>query len=92
VLPEIALLTGEIPLVPYVSAGTPALGDAVEPFLETHEAVPLAPRRRRWGPDLAKARIRMEKAWSLRPGSSWPPRSLGRVTGSPATRCTTSSG
>jgi ribulose-5-phosphate 4-epimerase/fuculose-1-phosphate aldolase len=34
-LPEIALLMGEVPCVPYATAGSPALGDAVEPFLAT---------------------------------------------------------
>ena len=34
VLPEVALLMGEVPVVPYATTGTPALGDAVEPFLE----------------------------------------------------------
>jgi hypothetical protein len=33
VLPEIALLMGEVPCVPYATTGTPALGNAVEPFL-----------------------------------------------------------
>jgi ribulose-5-phosphate 4-epimerase/fuculose-1-phosphate aldolase len=32
-LPEIALLMGEVPCVPYATAGSPALGDAAEPFL-----------------------------------------------------------
>jgi L-fuculose-phosphate aldolase len=61
VLPEVALLTGEIPLVPYATPGTPALGDALEPYLEAHEAALLANHGAvAWGPDLAKARIRME--------------------------------
>ena len=28
-LPEVTLLMGEVPLVPYATTGTPALGDAV---------------------------------------------------------------
>jgi L-fuculose-phosphate aldolase len=61
VLPEVALLMGEVPLVPYATPGTPALGDATEPFLQAHEAVLLANHGAvAWGPDLAKARIRME--------------------------------
>ena len=61
VLPEVAVLMGEVPLVPYATTGTPALGDAVEPFLEAHEAVLLANHGAlAWGPSLATARIRME--------------------------------
>jgi L-fuculose-phosphate aldolase len=61
VLPEIALLVGEVPLVPYATTGTPALGDAVEPYLDAHEAVLLANHGAvAWGVDLARARIRME--------------------------------
>jgi L-fuculose-phosphate aldolase len=61
VLPEVALLLGEVPVVPYATTGTPALADAVEPFFEAHEAVLLANHGAvAWGPDLAKARIRME--------------------------------
>ena len=61
VLPEVALLMGEVPLVPYATTGTPALGDAVEPYLDAHEAVLLANHGAlAWGPDLTKARIRME--------------------------------
>ena len=61
VLPEVTLLMGEVPLVPYATTGTPALGDAVEPFLEAHEAVLLANHGAvTWGPTLAAARIRME--------------------------------
>jgi L-fuculose-phosphate aldolase len=61
VLPEVTLLMGEVPLAPYATTGTPALGDAVEPFLEAHEAVLLANHGAvTWGPTLAAARIRME--------------------------------
>lgn len=61
VLPEVAVLMGEVPLVPYATSGTPALGDAVEPFLAAHEAVLLANHGAlAWGPSLATARIRME--------------------------------
>ncbi len=61
VLPEVALLMGEVPVVPYATTGTPALGDAVEPFLDAHEVVLLANHGAvAWGPDLASARIRME--------------------------------
>ena len=61
VLPEITLLMGEVPLVPYATAGTPALGDAAEPFIPDHDAVLLANHGAlTWGPDLRMARIRME--------------------------------
>jgi L-fuculose-phosphate aldolase len=61
VLPEIPLLMGQVPVVPYATTGTPALGDAAEPFLGAHEAVLLANHGAlTWGVDLAQARIRME--------------------------------
>jgi L-fuculose-phosphate aldolase len=61
VLPEVAVLMGEVPIVPYATTGTPALGDALEPFLEGCEAVLLANHGAvTWGTTLASARIRME--------------------------------
>ena len=61
VLPEITLLMGEVPLVPYATTGTPALGDAAEPFIPDHDAVLLTNHGAlTWGPDLRMARIRME--------------------------------
>ncbi len=61
VLPEIALLMGEVPCVPYATAGTPALGEGAEPFLDRHVALLLANHGAvTWGQDLAQARIRME--------------------------------
>ena len=61
VLPEIALLMGEVPCVPYATTGTPALGDAAEPFLGRHVALLLANHGAlTWGKDLTQARIRME--------------------------------
>ena len=61
VLPEIALLMGEVPCVPYAAAGTPALGDAAEPFVDRHVALLLANHGAlTWGRDLAQARVRME--------------------------------
>ena len=61
VLPEVAVLMGDVPLVPYATTGTPALGDAVEPFLEGHDAVLLANHGAvAWGANLTTARIRME--------------------------------
>jgi L-fuculose-phosphate aldolase len=80
VLPEITLLMGEVPLVPYGTAGTPALGDAVEPFIPDHDAVLLANHGAlTWGPDLRVARVRME---SLEHGARilLAARTLGTVT------------
>jgi L-fuculose-phosphate aldolase len=61
VLPELILYLGAVPLVPYAMTGTPALGDAVEPFLDRHVAVLLANHGAlAWGPDLPAAQLRME--------------------------------
>jgi L-fuculose-phosphate aldolase len=79
VLPEVALLMGEVPVAPYATPGTPALGDAVAPYLAAHEAVLLANHGAlTWGSTLAAARIRME---SLEHAARIPlaARSLGRV-------------
>jgi L-fuculose-phosphate aldolase len=42
VLPELVVLVGPVPLVPYGTPGTPELGDRVEPFLGQHDALLLA--------------------------------------------------
>ncbi len=79
VLPEIALLMGEVPCVPYATAGTPGLADVVEPFLDRHVALLLANHGAlAWGRGLAQARIRME---SLEHGARilLAARALGRV-------------
>jgi L-fuculose-phosphate aldolase len=61
VLPEIVLLMGEVPCVPYATTGTRDLGDAVEPYLDRHMALLLANHGAlTWGRDLSQARIRME--------------------------------
>jgi L-fuculose-phosphate aldolase len=61
VLPEVAVLMGDVPVVPYATSGTPALGNALEPFLEACDAVLLANHGAvSWGDTLASARIRME--------------------------------
>lgn len=61
VLPELILYLGDVPVAPYATTGTPALGDVVEPLLAGHVAVLLANHGAvTWGPDLATARIRME--------------------------------
>lgn len=80
VLPEIALLMGEVPCVPYATTGTLALGDAAEPFLARHVAILLANHGAlTWGRDLTQARIRME---SLEHAARilLAARALGRVT------------
>ncbi len=61
VLPELILYLGAVPVAPYATTGTPALGDVVEPLLARHVAVLLANHGAvTRGPDLATARIRME--------------------------------
>ncbi|MFZ5625514.1 MAG: class II aldolase/adducin family protein [Gemmatimonadota bacterium] len=61
-LPETVLLFGRrVPLVPYATPGTPALGDLAEPLLADHEGLLLANHGAvTWGEDLRIARIRME--------------------------------
>ena len=61
VLPELTVLLGEVPLVPYAQPGTPALGEAVVPFLAGRSGLLLANHGAvTWGADLDQARIRME--------------------------------
>ena len=73
VLPEVAVLMGDVPVVPYATTGTPALGDAVEPFLEAHEAVLLANHGAVAGVGRSRQHVSAWKAWSTRPGSSGRP-------------------
>jgi L-fuculose-phosphate aldolase len=42
VLPELMLVTGPVPLVPYGQPGTEDLADRLEPFLDDHDAFLLA--------------------------------------------------
>jgi L-fuculose-phosphate aldolase len=42
VLPELMILTGPVPLVPYGQSGTDALADQLDPFLDDHDAFLLA--------------------------------------------------
>ena len=42
VLPEIVVLIGGVPLVPYATPGSPALANAIEPFLTLHDAFLMA--------------------------------------------------
>ncbi|MDX2192690.1 MAG: class II aldolase/adducin family protein [Gemmatimonadales bacterium] len=61
VLPEVILLMGRVPTVPYATPGTPALGDLAAPFIPGHEALLLANHGAvAWGRDLDHARLRME--------------------------------
>jgi len=79
VLPELLVLTGAIPLVPYAQPGTDALPDALEPFLDDHDAFLLANHGATTvGPSLDLALHRME---ALEQGakSLLAARQLGRV-------------
>lgn len=61
ILPELILLLGEVPLVPYATPGTPAVGAAVAPFARKYEGVLLANHgAATWADDVQTARIRME--------------------------------
>jgi L-fuculose-phosphate aldolase len=61
VLPELILLVGRVPLVPYGTPGTPELGQRVEPFIADHDALLLANHGAvTVGPTLEAAWIRME--------------------------------
>jgi L-fuculose-phosphate aldolase len=61
VLPEIVILTGGVPLVPYATPGSVALADAIEPFLEQHDAFLMANHgATSFGTDLSTAHARME--------------------------------
>lgn len=61
ILPETAVLLGDVPLVPYATPGTPALGDRVEPMVAGRVALLLANHGAvTWGATLAEAGTRME--------------------------------
>ena len=61
VLPEAIFLLGGVPLVPFAMPGTPALGDALEPYLFRHDAFLLANHGATTvGPSLLLAHQRME--------------------------------
>ena len=61
VLPEIILLLGRVPLVPYATPGTPALAEALAPWLPGHDAFLLANHgATTLGPTLEVALQRME--------------------------------
>ena len=61
VLPEIVVLIGGVPLVPYATPGSPALAAAIEPFLELHDAFLMANHgATSFGSTLSLAHQRME--------------------------------
>jgi L-fuculose-phosphate aldolase len=61
VLPETIFQLGGAPLVPYATPGTPALSDALEPYLALHDAFLLANHGATTiGPSLLLAHQRME--------------------------------
>lgn len=60
-LPEITLLFGGVPVVPYARPGSPELAEAVEPYLVGRAGLLLANHGAiTWGKDLLDAQIRME--------------------------------
>ena len=61
VLPEVIFHLGRVPLVPFALPGTPALGEAMAPFLADHDAFLLACHGATTvGPSLGLAHQRME--------------------------------
>jgi L-fuculose-phosphate aldolase len=61
VLPEILVQIGGVPLVPYATPGSPALADAIEPFLQLHDAFLMANHgATSYGSSLSIAHQRME--------------------------------
>jgi len=61
VLPEVILQMGAVPLVPYATPGTDALADALEPYLDHHDAFLLANHgATTLGATLTEAHHRME--------------------------------
>jgi len=61
VLPEVIFHLGRVPLVPFAMPGTPALGEAMSPYLKDHDAFLLASHGATTvGPTLRLAHQRME--------------------------------
>jgi L-fuculose-phosphate aldolase len=61
-LPEVIIGLGSVPLAPYGTPGTPALGESLLPYVEQHDAVLLANHGAvTWGEELMQAYFRMEK-------------------------------
>ncbi len=60
-LPEVTVLFGDVPVVPYARPGSPELADAVEPYLMGRAGLLLANHGAvTWGSDLPLAQVRME--------------------------------
>lgn len=60
-LPESTLSLGEVPIAKYGLPSTPEIPDAIEPFLDTHDAVLLENHGAlAWGPDLMTAYFKIE--------------------------------
>ena len=86
VLPEIVILTGGVPLVPYATPGSAALADAIEPFLEQHDAFLMANHgATSLGSTLSSAHARMESVEHAA-RTLLAARVLGRVTTLSATQ------
>jgi L-fuculose-phosphate aldolase len=80
VLPEIVVLIGGVPLVPYATPGSPALAAAIEPFLELHDAFLMANHgATSFGSTLSIAHQRMESIEHAAQ-TLYLARQLGRVT------------
>jgi L-fuculose-phosphate aldolase len=61
VLPEIIFQVGWVPVIPYATPGTTEVADALEPFLDSHDALLLANHgATTMGPSLRVALQRME--------------------------------
>jgi len=61
-LPEVIVGLGWVPLAPYGTPGTPALGESLLPFVDRHDAVLLANHGAvAWGEDLMQAFFRLDK-------------------------------
>ena len=86
VLPEIVILTGGVPLVPYATPGSAALADAIEPFLEQHDAFLMANHgATSIGSTLSSAHARMESVEHAA-RTLLAARMLGRITTLSATQ------
>jgi L-fuculose-phosphate aldolase len=61
IISEVVLCLGSIPVAPYATPGTPELSAALEPLVQTHDAILLANHGVvTYGPDLLTAFFRME--------------------------------
>ncbi|NDL67063.1 class II aldolase/adducin family protein [Anaerotalea alkaliphila] len=61
IMPEAIIFLGEVPIAPYGLPSTPEIPDAVEPYLESYDAVLLENHGAlTWGQDLMSAHFKME--------------------------------